>query len=71
MLKSADPSGLRVDRPAFFQSSELFFSPILFLLILRTLRAWGEVYLLPSPLLGAYTAVARAHSRCCVAEKPM
>ena len=58
-FKSADRSGLRVDRPPFFQS---LFSPILLFLIRRTsflseplilltLRAQGEVYLpdIPPP----------------------
>ena len=35
------------------------------------LRPSSSPLLLPSPLPAAYTAVARAHSRCCVAEKPM
>ena len=53
---SADPPGLRVDHPPCFW---ITFVPNLFRIffpsesmILLTLRAWGEVYLPPSPLLG-------------------
>ena len=79
--ESTDPSGLHVNHPAFFQSSELFFSPILFLRILRTffrseplilltLRPWGEVYLPPPPSLASAKlpsfGVGRLLRRICV-----
>ena len=63
-MKSADPSGLRVERPPFFEP--LFFPTLLFLtlrtsflsepLILLSLRAQGDVCLPPSPLLGLGSA---------------